>query len=276
MIRAFVSFFILINFCSVFAQNQNIVFNDLKFKEAILKSNKQVDVNLDGEISVNEAINVKTLNLSKSGITNLDEINLFKNIELLYCPSNQIKRIKLKGLHSLKKLIISDNGMETLEITDCPSLFSIMCQANNLDALNIQGLVNLEILWCQQNKLSSLNLYGCYSLRSLYCDENKLKEINLTGLIQLKDFRCTNNLLKEIDIKDSSAIAFLYCGNNENLEILFLQNRKREVYPFFIDFSDCLNLKKICVDDEKYEIDEINKKINLYNRNDIKVSTNCN
>ncbi len=100
------------------AQSQIIDIPDANFKNALVNSicvdtngdgdlDSDVDQNNDGEIQVNEALNVTNLNLYQRYIVSLTGIEYFSNLTSLSCYNNQITTLNIGSLTNLKKLTCS-------------------------------------------------------------------------------------------------------------------------------------------------------------------------
>lgn len=101
---------------------QIVHFQDVFFKNAMLEL---CDVNLDGEISLDEALTVKEIDIKGKGVTRLDGIEAFKNVWKLDAQNNDIKDgTLLKELHGLYWLDLKGNNkLETFNITGCSIYF---------------------------------------------------------------------------------------------------------------------------------------------------------
>src|SRR5690606_27455136 len=62
------------------------------------------DLNEDGEIQISESLNIKTLWVYSSNISNLTGIEAFLNLNRLYCQNNQITELNISDLKELTHL----------------------------------------------------------------------------------------------------------------------------------------------------------------------------
>src|SRR5690606_19534376 len=92
MKNIYVLFFFLI--CG-FANAQIVNIPDVNFKNALLAHSPTIDVNLDGEIQVSEALATDTLNIYGWSISSLEGIENFINLKFLDCSVNNITNIDL-------------------------------------------------------------------------------------------------------------------------------------------------------------------------------------
>lgn len=199
-----------------------------------------IDLNHDGQIEVNEALNVyklivnfytyngpyltdltgieyftnlKELHCSENHITFLNLTSL-TNLELLHCNYNQLYSINVSGLTNLKRIDCFANYLTTLNIIGANNIEILHCDSNLLSSLNVSGLTNLKDLSCRNNNLSSLNVSGLFNLKDLDCYANLLPALNLSGLTNLENLNCSANQLTTLDVSVSPNLKLLYCGSN--------------------------------------------------------------
>ena len=94
----------------------------------------------NGYFSDEEISAVSKLYIENAGITNLDGIEIFYNLEELHCNNNSIKNLNL-------------------DLSKLPNLKIIGCSNSGLENLNLANAQNLQELYCSENKLSgTLNM----------------------------------------------------------------------------------------------------------------------
>ena len=139
---------------------------------------------------------IKRLNLSNKGLTNLYGIEVYSNLKYLTCNDNP--------------------GLTKIDVRNLTKLEDLECERNAaLTELKVNGLSNLKTLGCNQNQLTSLDLTGLTNLRTLSCSQNQLTSLDLTGLTSLEIFYCHENKLTELDISMLPALNMLVCGKQE-------------------------------------------------------------
>ena len=87
------------------SQAQIISIPDAMFKRTLIQ--KGVDENEDGEIQIEEAKYIRSLDVSSSGITSLEGIEFFTGLVKLNCFNNYITTINLSKCPSLLELNIN-------------------------------------------------------------------------------------------------------------------------------------------------------------------------
>lgn len=186
---------------------QNVTIPDANLKAKILSSSPAntiaknsagnyfaVDANGDGEIQQTEAAQVKSLDVNTSSISSLDGITDFVNLESLNCSYNDIDKIFMTNMASVKWINASHNTLSNGGISVGPNIeyldlnhvnFSqIALNLSNKNMLSYLNLQNSDIyeLDCSNSKLTTLILNGCSNLHILDCSNNLLTSLDLSGL----------------------------------------------------------------------------------------------
>lgn len=306
-------------FCS-FVNGQIINISDPNFKAKLLQASpnntiassqtpdingnvtsyNKIDTNNDGEIQISEAIVIKYLDLYSSGISNLNGIQSFNNLQLLNCAINQLTSLNLQGLDnlvrlncelnqiaslnvssliSLQTLFCSGNQMTTLNIQGSTNIANLFCNGNFITSLNLQGLNNLQKINCSSNFLNSLNLQGLTNLKDLNCSSNNLVSLNTSGLINLEKINCSVNLINSFNLLGLTNLDYLDCSANlitsldfqscPNIEIVYCDtnqlnylNIKNGPNYIYILFGMNPTLQYICVDEA--DVTDIQNKVNQF------------
>ena len=208
-------------------------FPDAKFLEYV----KRFDTDGNGTLSQTERESVTVISLDSGGnISDLTGIELFPNLENLYCESNQLTSLDLSQNTALTKLDCALNPLTSLDVSNNPALTFLNCNYNqltNLDlskntALTILGcfgnkLTSLDVskntaltsLYCDSNQLTGLDLSKNTALTSLYCDSNQLTGLDLSGNANLTRLICSSNLLTSLDVSNNPALTYLNCNSNQ-------------------------------------------------------------
>lgn len=159
-----------------------------------------VDKNKDGQITVNEAKDVKGVYLydeenDKSfDITDMSEIRYFTSLEYLYC---------------------SDIQLTSLDVSNNMALIDLNCNGNQLTSLDVSKNTALTILWCDNNQLTTLDVSNNSALEDLICEYNQLTTLNVSNNTALTRLRCIGNQLTSLDISKNTALTELWCDNNQ-------------------------------------------------------------
>lgn len=143
-----------------------------------------VDTNRDGQVSVNEAKNVRALSLSIYGteevfnVTKMPEIKYFTSLEELDCWENKLlTALDLSKNTALEELNCSDNQLTSLDVSGCAALTRLFCYDNHLTSLDISNNTALTTLECDGNQLTTLDVSNNTALTGLLCYDNQLETL---------------------------------------------------------------------------------------------------
>jgi uncharacterized repeat protein (TIGR01451 family) len=226
---------LLVAQCCLLAQVVDIP--DANFKNALVNtlcvdtngdglSDRDADLNNDGEIQVSEAETVKSLDVSYAYAQSLIGIKSFNQLEKLNCSSNQLINLDVQGLSYLKELNCNKNQINTLFLQGLSNLVLLMCEQNQLISLDVQGLSSLKVMYCEVNQLATLDMQGLSNLESLSCGINQLTTLNVQGLTNLEVLICDINKLTTLNVEGLTNLAGLLCSDNQlvTLEVKNLSN----------------------------------------------------
>lgn len=205
-----------------------------------------IDTNGDGEIQLSEAQAIKYLDLVGSNISNLEGINSFSNLTVLYCHENSIVNLNLNPSANLKRFACSENlltGM--LDLTIFPNLQTFDCRFNQLTALNLQGLSHLKEFICDANRLTSLDVSNLPSLTGFECTSNLLTEINTNGSTNISGIVLDDNPFTALDFSGLINLIDLEFYNCHQLMYLNIKNGRHVE----LESSTNSSLRYICIDD---------------------------
>lgn len=209
-----------------------------------------IDLNKDGEIQVNEALNVYYLEvpLDRSYpdyiIRDLTGIEYFKNLRGLNCEGNYISTLDVSMLKDLKELnatssLVSLNisnltnlevlkisgrltqyggsqGMTSLDLKNSINLKELRVFGTDLGSLDLRHLTKLENVNITNNwKLVSLNLAQLTQLKSIVCSTNALESLNVSGDISLEILDCNTNSLISLDLTGLTNLKTIDCDLNQ-------------------------------------------------------------
>ena len=233
-------------FLTSLSYGQDISFPDANFLQALIDDG--VDRNDDGIIQVSEAENEIRIDVARKGITSLEGIEYFVNLESLTCGFNQLTELDLS----------SNINLDYVE-----------CWVNELTSLNVTKNIKLERLWCSSNNLTSLDVSQNTVLGSLGCGGNKLTSIDVSQNLQLGFLNCETNEISEIDVSNNLNITSLVCrGNNlteldisNNLMLELLQCHQNDLTA--LDVSQNLSLEKLSCQQNKLEAIDVSNNLQL-------------
>jgi hypothetical protein len=240
-------------------QAQVITISDSNFKAKLLEANSnneiardflgnnyfKIDANNNGEIDIDEASKVGSLNLNFSNITSLEGISSFVNLKNLRCAVNQIATLDVNALTNLQELDCQSNKINYLNISGLKFLITIECRQNFLNSINLSDLPQLQALDCSTNILTNLDLSNIKNIFNLNCANNKLTTLNLNDLKTLIDLDCSDNQLNSIYIKNGhdGKYKLLNFDKNPNLEFICTDDLQSPVFQTFAsqyNYKNCV------------------------------------
>ncbi len=154
-------------FCELNGQNVHIP--DSQFYQALIE--RFVDVDMDGQISVDEASQVHQLNIRNEDIKDLTGIEAFANLDVLNISENPISRLNLPASIELDVLNMKGTQIEELHIENWQRLHTLDASSSPL----------LRLVIPPANNICNLYLNDNYALKTLVIgNASKLVEFNST------------------------------------------------------------------------------------------------
>ena len=170
-------FFIAVSFMSFSVFGQIVTIPDLNFKAKLIANG--VDINNDGEIQQSEALLVNYLALNNSGISSLEGLQNFTNLNNLECSNNPFTEINLNALNSLQYLKFENTLLTTIDCSQT-SVTQLFCSNNSyLTNINVKNNLSLNSdpdLLFFAFKFESLPL-----LSSICLDTSDVYDLNFTN-----------------------------------------------------------------------------------------------
>lgn len=193
--------------------NRTIQFKDPNFLKALIAYN--VDDDGDGQITVNEAKSVKSLEVRNSDIKEMPEIRYFTALIQLNCNDNQLTDLDVSYNTALASLYCLYNQLTVLDVSYNTALIELCCDANQLTTLVVSNNTDLKYLFCNGNQLTDLDVSNNTALTQLACGNNQLTTLDVSNNTALTTLDCWGNLLTALDVSNNTALTYLHCGNNQ-------------------------------------------------------------
>ncbi len=167
-----------------------VQFSDENFSRYLIIN---CDSNSDGHISIEEALEVKEIDLSQFTtyfpIRSLDGIEHFSNLEKLRCNSHLTGELNLSSNLALVEVDCSNNNLEGIDLTGCSDIETLNISNNPLRTLDISDLTSLKELTADNCKyLTALDLSNNTALTNLSMRYNGLSDIDLRNNTSLSHF----------------------------------------------------------------------------------------
>jgi diadenosine tetraphosphate (Ap4A) HIT family hydrolase/ATP-dependent Lon protease len=145
---------------------------------------------LNREFSEEEKSKIEFLDISKKSLEGNLNLEDFINLRKLNCDGNQITKLDLSKNFQLIKLYCSENRLSEIDLKNNKNLTKLCCRNNRLTDLDLSNCKNLQLLEVQNfesyTKVKN-SLFGDYSEKyyEKYYNNNFNKLVNITFLEQL-------------------------------------------------------------------------------------------
>ena len=245
--------------CMIDGGNDNIIFEDENFKAYMVAN---FDTDSDGEISYEEALNVKVINVKTDNITSLVGIEHMPNLSYLRCQGSfkwnssimaydiegVLKSLDISQNYKLTQIAVVGNPLTSLDISNNTKLQHLYCYINNLSTLDVSNNPELTYLSCHSNNISSLDVSNNTKLKWLICNNNyNISSLDVSNNPELTKLLCHYNNLSSLDVSNNPVLTELICSSNK-LSALDVSNN-----PGLTDLScDINNLSSIDVSNNPY------------------------
>ncbi len=135
-------------------------------------------------------------------------------LEILNCPSNSFKSLRLPNTSTLEMLFCGSNELTSLDVSPYINLKVLEISGNKLISIDLSKCKKLERLNCTSNNLASLDISRNTELKQVYCINNKIPVLNISNNTKLEELLCQHNQLMELDISNNNNLKVLvYTGN---------------------------------------------------------------
>ncbi len=164
------------------------------------------------ELDVSNAIALKYLYCSLSGITELDISN---NPELLNLQfySTDVAEIDLSHNTKLERIYCHSTNLTSLDIKNNPNLTHISCYSTGISELDVSNNTALVYLDCNSLNIPTLDLSANAALTDLNCYNTDITELDLSNNTLLENLDCSNTGLTKLDVSYNTALKDLDCRN---------------------------------------------------------------
>lgn len=225
---------------------QNITIPDPVFKQALVNYTPAIDTNNDGEISIQEAALITSLNISGfekeyqfdpstgaqvlvEGIYDFTGIEHFTNLITLICDDNDLTSLDVSTLINLEYLDCSGQengnfnftgtpfpgGLTSLVLPNSTSLTYLDCSQSFLTSIDVSSYTSLITLDVSANEINNLVLPNTNSLLDIRVYSNQLSTLNLSNFTSLNSIDCNNNNLTSLSLPIATTVKNINCSLNQ-------------------------------------------------------------
>lgn len=229
----------------VFPSHKHIEFPDINLKKYLIDN---YDLNDDGGISEDEAVNIAMVSCRNKNIADLTGLEECKNITTIDCSENYISEIKLPGLTKLVSLICYGNPIEVLDLSNCSALRVLNLQnstdnAISGDVININAYNQATSLTIDVSNTKFDHIKVTRSNTLTYLDVSKnthlkylaafltpnLSSIDVSKLVQLEYLDLGSCALTDLDVSQNVLLTDLYVSKNKLSTLNVSQNKQLKV-----------------------------------------------
>ena len=200
-------YLLLMLFSVTFCQNF-IGIPDTNFEQALIDAG--YDDNLDNYINVENVENVIFLDVSSSGITSLEGIEGFVNLEYLSCSNNLITQLNICSNLSLKFLECSNNNIEAINLSRNVLLETFVADNNNLNNIDLSQNSMLTNLSIANNPVS------CIQVGDLFSSPNNFLDASLNIDLNNQDYFAIDCGFIEIPCSGFNFLGTVFFDDNQN------------------------------------------------------------
>ena len=129
--------------------------------------------------------------------------------------------VSFSAFHSLKKLNLWVNRLDSLDVSQNVMLKRLDCARNQLKSLDVSHNVVLQTLICDSNQLTSLDVSQNVMLQTMSCDSNQLTSLDVSQNTELERLWCSENQLGSLDLTNNKKIR--YFNVDEGVEVIGYQ-----------------------------------------------------
>ncbi len=228
--------------------------NEANFPDAAFRAyiSENIDVDHSGYLTDYE-LGVTVLDCSELGITSMEGIQYFTELETLYCGYNDITALDVSRCTELLYLNCDCTLLTELDLSALTKLEDFSCVSPNLTALDVSSNTALTYLECRECGLTELDLSHNTALTMLVCQENHLTSLDLSHNTALTYIECYSNDLTELDVSMLPGLTYMDCSYNRltSLTLGALPGLKELSCPqndlAFLDVTDCALLADMVV-----------------------------
>ena len=185
-----------------------------------------------GNLDLTNLPNLTNLNASNSSLESINGLNTLPNLQTLNLTNNRISSLDVSKLTKLETLMISgqrnlqnEKILSSLTLPSTNVLKDLRIGNNNLSSLDfISKCKNLETLYAYgSNKIDTLNLSSNTNLTNLYVYGSKISEIVLPKTGTLKTISTAGSQIKTLDLSYTPGLTTITI-DSKVLETLNLSN----------------------------------------------------
>ncbi|MBT6447771.1 MAG: hypothetical protein HOK38_03385 [Flavobacteriaceae bacterium] len=216
--------------------NAQVFVPDDNFESALIQLG--YDNVLDNYVLRRDIINIKNLNIERSGISSLSGIESFSSLEQLIVSYNNLSTINVSNNTSLKHLDLMDNKISTVDVSKNTNLEILVLNSNPTISLSVVNNTKLKELYVSGTNISSLSLFNNALLTDLDIGSTQITNIDLKNNTNLDRLLAISPNLSCVTLSEQVLNDFPLSCQNSNISTCYS-------YTNF-NFSSNVNFKGNC------------------------------
>ncbi len=194
--------------------------NEKNFPDPIFRS---VIAGSDYDRDGNGTLDAKEIGLTINiycegmGISSLQGVEYFTDLQGLWCKDNQIKKLDVSKNKELRGLWCSGNLLTSLDLSPNPELLWVYCYDCKLTSLNVSDNPKMAFIECNTNPLKTLDVSHNPELEHLTCGTCELKTLDVSKNPKLAHLDAFQNHLTSLDVTHNPKMKRLDIWSNQGL-----------------------------------------------------------
>lgn len=207
-----------------------VTFEDKAFSDYMLGIG---DADGDGRLSLEEAGDIREIELVSDGVESLLGIENCTSLTKLTCRGSfrgkgKLKAVDLSHFQGLEELDLSGNALSTLDLSANGKLRGARLGGNSLVAVKLPESSALESLELEDNRLTDIHLAGLPNLTELTLSSNSFESLRIEELPALTGLDLSGNRIVSTELDGLPSLKTLDVSDNPIAELLLLQTPEIE------------------------------------------------
>ncbi|WP_348824592.1 T9SS type A sorting domain-containing protein [Flavobacterium aestuarii] len=222
--------------------NEYTLIPDTSFEAKLIAL--QFDEAADGKVLTSKINTLKSLDVSRSSITDLTGIQDFTSLNTLRCESNKLTSLDVSKNTALKTLACNNNALTSIDVSKNTALTYLNISSNKINTIDISTNISLTSIDLDENNLTSLDVSKNTALTYLDCSSNKFTSLDVSKNTALTNFWCRSNQLTKLNLKNgaNTLLTSLNFSFNRDLSCVIVDDiayantnwsNQQEVHPVF-------------------------------------------
>ena len=214
--KSFIAVFIIfgwgMNFMPVYAL-EDLPISEVYFPDPVFRSyvTQTIDTDHNGSLSTLEEAAVHSIILRNQGITSMQGIEYFPNLQELNCEENQITSLDVSQNAELSTLFCDENPISTLDLTHNPKLSVVNCFHDSFTQLDVSQNPMLEQLVVGGSLMKEIDTRSNPNLKVFTYLAGNAERFDFSQNPQLQSIWISGTPLTSLDVSANKNLTQLWC-----------------------------------------------------------------